>query len=150
MPREHAPVSQQPRVVEVVALARLDGACAALSATVRSSASSWRSAATSSWRCAGDSAKTIGTDPAGVGRHEKRVRRDARCAARSEATIAPFLGDQQWGDRGDRGCFRPQTMELADDRIGYAASEPTKARVAFDYCVFSSVSNMIGSATVFA
>jgi hypothetical protein len=53
-------VSQQPRVIEVVALARLMGACAALSATVRSSASSWRSAATSSWRCAGDSANAIG------------------------------------------------------------------------------------------
>src|SRR3989344_7846617 len=35
-----------------------------------------------------------------------------RCAARSqiEATIAPFLCDQQWGDRGDQGCFRPQTI----------------------------------------
>ena len=103
-------VSQQPRVVEVVALARLDGG---MRGAVRDGALQRVELA----QC-GDQLlalrRGLGQGHRGLtqqeGRHEKVG--TPRCAARSqiEATIAPFLCDQQWGDRGDQGCFRPQTI----------------------------------------
>ena len=149
--REHAPVSQQPPVVEVVALARLDGGTRG---AVRDGALQRVELA----QC-GDQLlalrRGLGQRPSGLtqqeGRHEKEWACAMRGARQIRATIAPFLCDQQWGDRGDRGCFRPQTIGTGGPTgLGMPRANLQKPGSRFRLLRFSSVSDMIGSATVFA